>query len=92
VLLDEMLVDENWAAAGGQTKYEWSFSCRTEGLDAFCKAWTLVTCLMRKGAAVVCTNDVVRNVLACSLRIVANDQPHNEVSCMNGLMIGDIPR
>lgn len=73
--LDKVLVDENWAAAGGQTKYEWSFSCRTEGLDAFYYAWTLMTCLLCKGAAGVCTNDVVRNVLACSLRIVANNQP-----------------
>lgn len=29
----------------------------------------------RKGAAGVCTNDVVRNVLGRSLRVVADDQP-----------------
>ena len=72
--LNEMLVDEHWAAAGGQAKYERSFSCGIECFDAF-YAWMLMTCLMRKGAAGVSTNDVVRNVLGRSLGVVADNQP-----------------
>lgn len=69
-----MLVNEHWAAAGGQTEHEWSFSCGIECFDTF-YAWTLVACLTAQGTAGVCTNDVVCNVLGCSLRVVANDQP-----------------
>lgn len=69
-----MLVDENWAAAGWQAEYKRSFSCGIEGLDAV-YAWTLVTCLMRKGAAGACTNEVIRNVLGRSSGIVSNNQP-----------------
>lgn len=46
--LDEMLVDEDGAAACGQTKYEWSFSGWIECFDTF-YAWPLMTCLIRKG-------------------------------------------
>jgi len=46
--LNEMFVDEYRAAAGGQTEHKRSFSSGIECLDAF-YAWTLVTCLIRKG-------------------------------------------
>lgn len=72
--LNEVLVDEHWAAAGGQAKHKRSFSCRVECIDSF-YAWTLMTCLKAKGAAGVSTNDVVCNILRRSLGIVANNQP-----------------
>lgn len=69
-----MLVDEHWAAAGGQTEHERSFSCGIERFDTV-YAWTLVACLIAQGTAGACTNDVVCNVLGRSFRVVANDQP-----------------
>ena len=72
--LNEMLVNGDRTAAGGQTKYKWSLSSGIECLDTLC-AWTLTTCPMRKGATGVCTNDVVRNVFGRSLGVVANDEP-----------------
>ena len=74
MLLNEMLVNENWAAAGGEAEYKRPFNSGIECFDPF-YACTLMACLIRKGAAGVCTNDVVRDVLGRSLGVVANDQP-----------------
>jgi hypothetical protein len=73
--LDQTVVDENRAAAGGQTEHKGLVGSRIKGVDAlFCAAVSRVDACAR-GLGVSRTNNVVCGVLRRSLRVVFDDQP-----------------
>ena len=75
VLLDEMLVDQFWTAAGGQTQHEWLFGRWLERFNAICgKINIYISCTSGKEFSDGRPTDyIVRNISGSGLAIVSDD-------------------
>jgi hypothetical protein len=71
VALDQMFVDQDGTASSRQAQDEGSLGSRVEGFDAV-YVEALADCETAQ-RSMRCTNDIVRDVLGRSLRIVSDD-------------------